>query len=89
MTFTLDSEVADTLAALERRAFIGRLDAQGLPGHRNPVFSRRRREGTLPILDCGFVARPREGAFRVVREWRGSPEGGSSSRAMGPSRRTP
>jgi putative flavoprotein involved in K+ transport len=62
----LPPPVADIVAALERRAFIGRLDAQGLPGHRNPVFSRRRREGTLPILDFGFVARLREGAFRVV-----------------------
>jgi putative flavoprotein involved in K+ transport len=62
----LPPAVADACAALERRAFIGRLDAQGLPGHRNPVFTRRRREGTLPILDYGFVARLREGAFRVV-----------------------
>jgi putative flavoprotein involved in K+ transport len=62
----LPPAVADVFAALERRVCIGRLDAQGLPGHRNPVFSRRRREGTLPILDYGFVARLREGAFRVV-----------------------
>jgi putative flavoprotein involved in K+ transport len=62
----LPPAVADVFAALERRAFIGRLDAQGLPGLRNPVFSRRRREGTLPILDFGFAARLREGAFRVV-----------------------
>jgi putative flavoprotein involved in K+ transport len=62
----LPPAVADVFAALERRAFIGTLDAQGLPGHRNPVFSRRRREGTLPILDYGFVARLRDGAFRVV-----------------------
>jgi putative flavoprotein involved in K+ transport len=62
----LPPAVADTFAALERRAFIGRLDGEGLPGYRNPVFSRRRREGTLPILDFGFVARLRDGAFRVV-----------------------
>jgi putative flavoprotein involved in K+ transport len=62
----LPPPVSDALAALERRAFIGRLDAEGLPGFRNPVFSRRRREGTLPILDFGFVARLREGAFCVV-----------------------
>ena len=85
----LPPAVADALAALERRAFIGRLDAHGLPGFRNPVFSRRRREGTLPILDFGFVARLREGAFRVVPGWRGSTAGASSSRATGPCRRTP
>jgi putative flavoprotein involved in K+ transport len=71
----LPPPVADALAALERRAFIGRLDAQGLPGYRNPVFSRRRREGTLPILDFGFVARLREGAFRVVPGVEGFAEG--------------
>jgi putative flavoprotein involved in K+ transport len=47
-------------------AFIGSLDGHGLPGYRNPVFSRRRREGTLPILDAGFVAALRQGAFRIV-----------------------
>ena len=59
-------QISDALAALERRAFIGRLDAHGLPGMWNPVFSRRRREGTLPILDAGFVSGLREGAFRIV-----------------------
>lgn len=62
----LPTPVSDRLAALERRAFIGRLDAHGLPGIRNPVFSRRRREGVLPILDAGFVSGLREGAFRIV-----------------------
>jgi putative flavoprotein involved in K+ transport len=71
----LPTPVADALAALERRAFIGRLDDQGLPGYRNPVFSRRRREGVLPILDFGFVARLREWAFRVVPGVEGFAEG--------------
>ena len=62
----LPPRLSDALAAIERRALIGSLDSQGLPGYRNPVFSRRRRDGTIPILDAGFAARLREGAFRIV-----------------------
>jgi putative flavoprotein involved in K+ transport len=81
--------VADAFAALERRAFIGRLDAQGLPGHRNPVFSRRRREGRSRSSTTASSPGCVRGHSASFREWRGSPEGGSSSRAMGQSRRTP
>jgi putative flavoprotein involved in K+ transport len=62
----LPPPLSDAFAAMERRAFIGNLGSQGLPGLRNPVFSRRRREGTLPILDAGFAMHLRDGAFRIV-----------------------
>jgi putative flavoprotein involved in K+ transport len=58
--------LADGIAGLERRVFIGTLAAHGLAPHGEGVFTRHARRSVLPILDHGFARAVRSGAIPVV-----------------------
>ncbi len=58
--------LADGIARLERRLFIGDLSAQGLPAQGEGIFTRHARRSVLPILDHGFARAVRSGAIPVV-----------------------
>lgn len=58
--------LADAIAGIERRLFIGDLSAHGLGPRGEGVFTRHARRGVLPILDHGFARTVRSGAIPVV-----------------------
>lgn len=58
--------MADTVARLERRIFIGDLTDVGLPAPAEGLFTHFDRVGGLPVLDFGFAGGARRGEFRVV-----------------------
>jgi putative flavoprotein involved in K+ transport len=58
--------IADPIARLEQRLFIGDLSNVGLPVPRTGLFSHHRSEGGLPVLDAGFAHGAEQGMFRVV-----------------------
>jgi putative flavoprotein involved in K+ transport len=58
--------VADAIAGLERRLFIGDLAAHGLAADGVGIFTRHARRGALPILDHGFARAVRAGTIPVV-----------------------
>jgi cation diffusion facilitator CzcD-associated flavoprotein CzcO len=58
--------LADAIAKLERRLFIGDLAPQGLAAAGEGVFSRHARRSALPILDHGFARAVRAGTIPVV-----------------------
>jgi len=58
--------LADAIARLERRLFIGDLSAQGLPVRGEGVFTRHARRSVLPILDHGFARAVRSREIAVV-----------------------
>jgi len=58
--------LADGIARLERRLFIGDLSAWGLPASGDGVFTRHARRSVLPILDHGFARAVKAGAVAVV-----------------------
>jgi cation diffusion facilitator CzcD-associated flavoprotein CzcO len=58
--------LADAIAGIERRLFLGDLSAQGLGPQGEGVFTRHARRGVLPILDHGFARAVRSGAIPVV-----------------------
>ncbi|HEY3766551.1 MAG TPA: NAD(P)/FAD-dependent oxidoreductase [Gaiellales bacterium] len=60
------ARLADAVAALERRLFVGDLSARGLQADARGIFTRHRREGRLPILDHGFAAAVRNGQITIV-----------------------
>lgn len=60
------ARMADAVAGIERRLFLGRLDELGLPRPRVGIFRRHRRDGSLPILDHGFVAAVKAGRIPIV-----------------------
>ncbi len=60
------ARVADAVAAIERRLFVGDLSARGLRADARGVFTRHRRDGRLPILDHGFAAAVRDGQVTIV-----------------------
>ena len=62
----LPARLADAVAGIERRRFLGDLDEVGLPRPRDGVFRRHRRRGALPILDHGFVAAVKAGRIPIV-----------------------
>jgi putative flavoprotein involved in K+ transport len=58
--------LADGIAALERRLFLGDLTAHGLAMDGDGVFTRHDRRSALPILDHGFARAVRAGTIAVV-----------------------
>jgi cation diffusion facilitator CzcD-associated flavoprotein CzcO len=58
--------LADAIAGLERRLFLGDLAAHGLGAGGDGVFTRHARRGALPILDHGFARAVRAGTVAVV-----------------------
>jgi putative flavoprotein involved in K+ transport len=58
--------LADAIAGLERRLFIGDLGPQGLAAAGDGIFSRHARRSALPILDHGFARAVRAGTIPVV-----------------------
>jgi cation diffusion facilitator CzcD-associated flavoprotein CzcO len=58
--------MADAIAGLERRIFLGDLAAQGLGAGDDGVFTRHARRSALPILDHGFARAVRAGTIPVV-----------------------
>jgi putative flavoprotein involved in K+ transport len=58
--------LADGIAGLERRLFLGDLAAHGLGAGGDGVFTRHARRGALPILDHGFARAVRAGTVAVV-----------------------
>jgi len=58
--------LADAIAGIERRVFLGDLAAQGLGAGGDGVFSRHARRSALPILDHGFAREVRTGTIPVV-----------------------
>jgi putative flavoprotein involved in K+ transport len=60
------ARLADAVAWVERRIFVGNLEELGLPRPRVGIFRRHRRGGPLPILDHGFVAAVKAGRIPVV-----------------------
>src|SRR6185437_9932265 len=58
--------LADGIAKLERRLFIGDLAARGLPASGDGVFTRHARRSVLPILDHGFAGAVKAGGIAVV-----------------------
>ena len=58
--------LADAIAGLERRLFIGDLSARGLPARGDGIFTRHARRSVLPILDHGFARAVRAGRVTVV-----------------------
>jgi putative flavoprotein involved in K+ transport len=58
--------LADAIAGLERRLFIGDLAPQGLAPAGDGVFTRHARRSALPILDHGFARAVRAGTIPVV-----------------------
>lgn len=58
--------LADAIAGLERRLFIGDLSGDGLAQDGDGVFTHHARRGGLPILDHGFARAVRSGAITVV-----------------------
>lgn len=58
--------LADAVARLERRLFVGDLSARGLPARGEGVFTRHARRSVLPILDHGFARAVRAGRITVV-----------------------
>jgi cation diffusion facilitator CzcD-associated flavoprotein CzcO len=58
--------LADAIARLERRLFIGDLSARGLPARGDGVFTRHARRSVLPILDHGFARAVQAGRITVV-----------------------
>jgi putative flavoprotein involved in K+ transport len=58
--------LADAIAGLERRLFIGDLSARGLPAGGDGVFTRHDRRSVLPILDHGFARAVRAGMVEIV-----------------------
>jgi putative flavoprotein involved in K+ transport len=60
------ARLADGVAGIERRLFLGSLGELGLPRPRVGIFRRHRRDGTLPILDHGFVAAVKAGRIPIV-----------------------
>ena len=58
--------LADAIAGLERRLFIGDLSARGLPAGGDGVFTRHARRSVLPILDHGFARAVGAGAVAIV-----------------------
>jgi putative flavoprotein involved in K+ transport len=62
----LPLRLADAVAGVERRLFVGDLAELGLPKPSDGVFRRHRRRSQLPILDHGFVAAVRDGRIPIV-----------------------
>lgn len=58
--------LADGIAGLERRLFIGDLSARGLPAQGDGIFTRHARRSVLPILDHGFARAVRDGTVAIV-----------------------
>jgi len=58
--------LADAIAGLERRLFIGDLSARGLPAGGDGVFTRHALRSALPILDHGFARAVRAGRVAIV-----------------------
>jgi putative flavoprotein involved in K+ transport len=58
--------LADAVAALERRLFLGDLAAHGLGAGGHGVFTRHARRSALPTLDHGFARAVRAGSIAVV-----------------------
>lgn len=58
--------LADGIARLERRLFIGDLSARGLPASGDGVFTRHARRSVLPILDHGFARAVKAGRVAAV-----------------------
>ncbi|HEX3328470.1 MAG TPA: NAD(P)/FAD-dependent oxidoreductase [Gaiellales bacterium] len=58
--------LADAVARLERRLFLGDLTGRGLPAQGEGVFTRHARRSVLPILDHGFARAVKAGRVAVV-----------------------